>query len=37
MAGYQLMVACEVFRGRYRKSFERPEPIPSNQIVPFDD
>jgi len=35
MAGYQLMVACEVFRGRYRKSFERPEPIPSNQIVPF--
>jgi predicted acyl esterase len=27
LAGYQLMVSCEVFRGRYRKSFEKPEPI----------
>jgi len=33
MAGYQLMVANEVFRGRYRKSFERPEPIPPNEVV----
>ena len=24
MGGYQLMVANEVFRGRFRKSFERP-------------
>jgi putative CocE/NonD family hydrolase len=35
MAGYQLMVACEVFRGRYRRSFERPEPIPPGQVLPF--
>ncbi|MBM3789345.1 MAG: CocE/NonD family hydrolase [Acidobacteria bacterium] len=35
MAGYQLMVANEVFRGRYRNSFEKPEPIPANRIVPF--
>lgn len=27
MSGYQLMVAGEVFRGRYRKSFETPEPL----------
>ena len=24
MAGYQLMIANEVFRGRFRKSFEKP-------------
>jgi putative CocE/NonD family hydrolase len=35
MAGYQLMIACEVFRGRYRNSFERPEAIPANQVIPF--
>ncbi len=35
MAGYQLMVANEVFRGRYRKSFERPEPIPQNEVVAY--
>lgn len=27
LAGYQLMVSNEVFRGRYRNSFERPEPV----------
>jgi len=35
LAGYQLMVANEVFRGRYRKSFERPEPVPPNEIVAY--
>jgi putative CocE/NonD family hydrolase len=35
LAGYQLMVANEVFRGRYRNSFERPEPIPSDQVVSY--
>jgi putative CocE/NonD family hydrolase len=35
MAGYQLMVANEVFRGRYRGSFERPEPIPPNEVVAY--
>jgi putative CocE/NonD family hydrolase len=32
LGGYQLMVACEVFRGRFRKSFEKPEPIEANEI-----
>ena len=27
MAGYQLMIADDVFRGRFRKSFEKPEPV----------
>ncbi len=27
MSGYELMIASEVFRGRYRKSFEKPEII----------
>ena len=31
LGGYQLMVSNEVFRGRYRKSFERPEAIVPNQ------
>jgi hypothetical protein len=32
MGGYQLMIANEVFRGRFRKSFEKPEPITPNQV-----
>jgi putative CocE/NonD family hydrolase len=36
LAGYQLMVANEVFRGRYRNSYEKPEPIPANQVVRYD-
>ncbi len=31
MSGYQLMVANDVFRGRFRNSFEKPEPIPANE------
>ena len=27
LGGYQLMVANDVFRGRFRKSFEKPEPL----------
>ena len=27
MGGYQLMIADEVFRGRFRNSFEKPEAI----------
>ena len=30
MGGFQLMIAGDVFRGRYRKSFEKPQPIPPN-------
>ncbi len=32
LAGYQLMVASEIFRGRYRKSFERAEAIVPDQV-----
>ena len=32
MGGYQLMVANDVFRGRYRKSFEKPEPMTPNHV-----
>jgi len=35
MAGYELMVANEVFRGRYRKSFEKPEPIAPNAVIAY--
>jgi uncharacterized protein len=34
-SGYQLMVAHEILRGRYRKSFSAPEPLPSNTAVGF--
>ncbi len=30
LAGYELIIADEVFRGRFRKSFEKAEPIPPN-------
>jgi predicted acyl esterase len=30
MGGYELPIAMDIFRGRYRESFERPEAIPAN-------
>ena len=35
MSGYELMVANEVLRGRFRKSFERPEAITPNRVEEF--
>jgi len=35
MSGYQLMIAEEIFRGRYRRSFEHPEPIPANRAEEY--
>lgn len=32
MAGYQLMIANDVLRGRFRKSFSKPEPSKPNEI-----
>ena len=29
MGGYQLMISADIFRGRYRESFENPKPIQS--------
>ncbi|HTS90084.1 MAG TPA: CocE/NonD family hydrolase [Gemmatimonadales bacterium] len=31
MGGYQLMIAADIFRGRYRESFETPKPIAPGQ------
>jgi putative CocE/NonD family hydrolase len=33
--GQQTMIVDEIFRGRYRESFEKPEPIPANQIEEY--
>jgi uncharacterized protein len=35
LSGYELMIADEIFRGRFRNSFEKPEPIPPNEVTPF--
>ena len=41
MAGYQQLVRSEVFRGRFRNSYENPEPFTPNQLtevnVPLQD
>jgi putative CocE/NonD family hydrolase len=31
MGGYELAVSMDIFRGRYRESFEHPSPIPSGK------
>jgi putative CocE/NonD family hydrolase len=35
MRGYQLMVASDILRGRYRRSFERAEAIPPNTVQAY--
>ena len=35
MSGYQLPVTMEVFRGRFRKSFSKPEPLTPNKPEEF--
>ena len=35
LRGYQLMVAGDIMRGRYWKSFETATPIPPNTVTPF--
>jgi putative CocE/NonD family hydrolase len=32
MSGYELMIAGDVLRGRYRNSLEKPAPIPANSV-----
>ena len=36
MGGYQLMVANDVFRGRFRNSFEKPEPVKPNEVNQYN-
>jgi putative CocE/NonD family hydrolase len=35
LGGYQLMVAADIFRGRYRESFETPSAIASDRPLPY--
>jgi hypothetical protein len=35
LGGYQLMVANEVFRGRFRRSFEKPEPVTPDKVEEY--
>jgi putative CocE/NonD family hydrolase len=35
MGGYQLMVSADIFRGRYRESFQTPKPIAADKPLPY--
>jgi len=35
MAGYQLMISDEILRGRYRRSWEKPEAIAPNKVLDY--
>jgi len=35
MGGYQLMIAADIFRGRYREGFEVARPIPAGKPLPY--
>ena len=35
MSGYELPIATDIFRGRYRTSFEHPEAIIANEPLPY--
>jgi len=35
LSGYELMIADEAFRGRFRNSFEKSEPIKPGAVTPF--
>ncbi|MGI9170562.1 MAG: CocE/NonD family hydrolase, partial [Caulobacteraceae bacterium] len=35
LGGYQLMVAADIFRGRYRDGYSNPKPIPPGQVETF--
>jgi putative CocE/NonD family hydrolase len=35
MSGYQLRIAMDIFRGRYRESFETPKAIAPDQPLPY--
>jgi putative CocE/NonD family hydrolase len=35
LSGYELMISDEIFRGRYRKSYEKPEAILAGEVTPY--
>ena len=36
MGGYELMIAADIFRGRYRESFSQPKPIAPNKPLLYE-
>ncbi len=36
MAGFELMIAGDVLRGRYRNTLTKPEPVTPNSVVPYE-
>jgi len=36
LGGYQLAVAMDIFRGRYRQSLAKPAPVESNKPLPYE-
>ena len=36
MSGYQLMVSADIFRGRYRESYDVPGPIAPDQVLEYE-
>ena len=36
MAGYELMIAGDVMRGRYRNGLEKPEAIPAGEVLQYE-
>jgi len=35
MGGFELIIADEILRARYRNGFEKPEPVPSNKALHY--
>jgi putative CocE/NonD family hydrolase len=35
LGGYQQMLSADIFRGRYRRDFSKPEPIAAGKILPY--
>jgi len=35
LSGFELMIADEIFRGRYRNSYEKPEAIVAGEVTPY--
>jgi putative CocE/NonD family hydrolase len=36
LGGYQQMLSADIFRGRYRTDFSKPQPIASNKALPYE-
>jgi hypothetical protein len=35
LSGYELMISDEIFRGRFQKSMEKPQPLQAGSVTPF--